>query len=350
MRKISSAFILKLGVIGLNILSFNKTQAAVLTVNNSPNNPGQYSQIDPAIAAANPGDTIYVQGSSANYSNATITKSITLIGAGAYSQTQFGLQAKLSILNINSGVSNIKILGLRVFDILNANNLVGSHDILISNCEIGQFLNVDGCVDTYNIFIRNNIFRSVNSVNVRFSGVNTTNGCYNFLIENNFFSGSIQNLTLTNTLVQHNIFMSANSDAFGNINANLIISNNIFYNSNPSASTSACIFNNNITYNTGATYAALGGTNIDNVDPMFVNVPSATFSALYNYQLQATSPGVGAASDGSDIGFYGGAGYATITGEVYNMPVIRKMDIQNTNVPQNGNVNVKVRSTKSRTN
>jgi hypothetical protein len=39
-----------------------------------------------------------------------------------------------------------------------------------------------------------------------------------------------------------------------------------------------------------------------------------------------------------------------VTGEVYNMPVIRKMMIQNTSVPQNGNIDVKVRSTKSRTN
>jgi hypothetical protein len=83
MRKISSAFLFMM------ILGFNSTNAAVLTVNNSPNNPGQYAQIDPAIAAANVGDTIYVQGSSANYSNATITKSLTIIGAGTYSQTPF---------------------------------------------------------------------------------------------------------------------------------------------------------------------------------------------------------------------------------------------------------------------
>ena len=344
MRKISSAFLFMM------ILGFNTTNATVLTVNNSPNLPGQYSQLDPAIAAANAGDTIYVQGSSANYSNATVTKSLTIIGPGAYSQTPMQLQAKISIVVINSGVSNIVIKGLRVFDFLTASNLNGSHDILISNCEIGQYLNLNGCTNTYNIFVRNNIFRSVNSVNIGMSVVTATSGCYNFVFENNIFNGNLTDFNLTNTLIQHNIFISSNSNAFANPTSNLIINNNIFYNTNPSANTFACIFNNNITYNSGTTYPALGGSNLDNADPLFVNVPNNNFSSTYNYNLQASSPGVNAASDGSDIGFYGGAGYVTLTGEVYNMPVIRKMDIQNTNVPQNGNVNVKVKSTRSRTN
>jgi hypothetical protein len=344
MRKISCAFLL------LMTLSLISTYAAVLTVNNSPNNPGQYAQIDPAIAAANVGDTIYVQGSSANYSNATITKSLTIIGAGTYSQTDFALQSKISVLTISSGVSNLIIKGLRVFDILYSSNLNGSHDILISNCEIGQYLSLNGCINTYNIIVRNNIFRSVNSINIGMNSVNTTNGCYNFIFENNIFNGNLTDFNLTNTLIQHNIFISSNSNAFANPNSNLIINNNIFYNTNPSANTLACVFNNNITYNSGTTYAALGGTNLDNVDPLFIDVPNNNFSSTYNYNLQTSSPGVNAASDGSDIGFYGGAGYVTTTGEVYNMPVIRKMDVQNTSVPQNGNVNVKVRSTRSRVN
>lgn len=33
---------------------------------------------------------------------------------------------------------------------------------------------------------------------------------------------------------------------------------------------------------------------------------------------------------------------AQLQGKMYNMPVIRKMMIQNTSVPQNGNIDVKV--------
>lgn len=349
MRKISASFLLPT-IMGFVLLGFNSTNATVITVNNSPNNPGQYAQIDPAIAAANPGDTIYVQGSSATYSNATVTKSLTIIGPGAFSQTPLQLQAKISVLTVNSGVSNLAIKGLYVLDIISANSLNGSHDIVISNCQIGQYISLNGCINTYNIIIRNNIIRNFGSVNVGMSAVSAAVGCYNFVLENNFFNGSLNDFNLTNTLIQHNIFISNNSNAFGNPTSNLIINNNIFYNTNPSANAVACIFNNNITYNSGTTYAALGGSNLDNVDPLFVNVPNNNFSSTYNYNLQTSSPGVNAASDGSDIGFYGGAGNVTLTGEVYNMPVIRKMDIQNTNVPQNGNVNVKVRSTKSRTN
>jgi hypothetical protein len=95
----------------------------------------------------------------------------------------------------------------------------------------------------------------------------------------------------------------------------------------------------------------MGGTgNLDNVNPLFVNVATGNYSAAYNFHLQAGSPGIGASSIGDDIGFYGGSFESTITGETLNMTVIRVMDIQNQNVPQTGNVNVKVRSTKSRTN
>jgi hypothetical protein len=97
----------------------------------------------------------------------------------------------------------------------------------------------------------------------------------------------------------------------------------------------------------------LGGTNIDNVDPQFVNITLATgFNINYNYTLQAASPAHNAGSDGTDLGYYGGPSVVDLTrrGEVINMPVVRQMTIQNITVPQNGNINVKVRSTISRVN
>jgi hypothetical protein len=96
----------------------------------------------------------------------------------------------------------------------------------------------------------------------------------------------------------------------------------------------------------------LGGTNIDNTDPLFILAPATGgYLPSHNFSLLAGSPAINSGNDGTNIGITGGSSNInTVTGEVFNMPVIRKMNIQNTNVPQSGNVNVKVRSTKARTN
>jgi hypothetical protein len=134
---------------------------------------------------------------------------------------------------------------------------------------------------------------------------------------------------------------------------NATIQNNIFYRADPTQYTSGCAFNHNISYNPSGTFTNLNGTgNFDNTNPQFVNFPSGGdyFNWTHNYDLSPSSPGNNAGTDGTDIGIYGGTFPVNPYGETYNMPVIRQMNITNTNVPQNGNVNVKVRSTKSRGN
>lgn len=122
-----------------------------------------------------------------------------------------------------------------------------------------------------------------------------------------------------------------------------------FYNADPIANTTSCTYSNNISFSTGTPYANMIGTgNLDNVNPEFVNVTNGAYTTAFNFHLSNFSPAIGASSTGDDIGIYGGSFTATTTGETSNLPVIRTMDIQNLNVIQNGNVNVKVRSTKAR--
>ena len=348
MKKNSITFLLQI-LTGIMFFVLNQTSAAVLVVNNSPNNPGQYAQIDQAMAAANAGDTIYVQGSAASYNNGTVTKSITLLGPGAFNQTDLHLIANVNSISINSNLSDITIRGFYLSSI-SANYSNQVHNLTISHCYITSQIGLGSMNNASNFFIYNNILNGSGS-NIEMGATTVANGNNNFVIQNNIFHGSIASSVVTNTVIQNNIFLGA-STAFNNVCSNAIINNNIFAASDPITNTSACVFNNNITYNSSSTYPLLGGTNIDNTNPMFVNVPDyAGFNQNYNYHLQTSSPGHNAGNDGTDIGIYGGQGFAvTTTGEVFNMPVIRKMDVQNTNVPQNGNVNVKVRSTKSRTN
>jgi hypothetical protein len=324
-------------------------RATVHVVNNSPNNPGQFAQIDAAIAAANPGDTIYVQGSAAAYSAATVTKSITLLGPGSFNQTDLQLIANVNSIAVNGGISNVTIRGFYTSQI-SANYSNQLSNLTISHCYVTSQIGLGSMNNANNIFVYNNVFNSTGT-NIELGATTVANGNANFIIQNNIFHGSISSLVVTNTIIQNNIFLSVFT-AFNSICSNAIINNNIFASTDAVTNTVACVFNNNITYSPTVTYPLLGGTNLDNTNPLFVNVPDFNgYNNAYNYHLQTTSPGHNAGNDGTDIGIYGGQGYSvTTTGEVYNMPVIRKMDVQNTNVPQSGNVNVKVRSTKSRTN
>jgi hypothetical protein len=63
--------------------------ATVLTVSNNPDRPAQFTQVDPAIAAAAAGDTIYVYGSLTTYNDFIINKRLVVIGAGYNTNNQF---------------------------------------------------------------------------------------------------------------------------------------------------------------------------------------------------------------------------------------------------------------------
>jgi hypothetical protein len=325
--------------------------AAILLVNNLAGGPGQYSQINAAMTAANPADTIYVSGSNLVYSTFNITKSITIIGPGAYSDKQNPFAATLNGFTCDDNISNIKIKGFLFVADANFTGVTGVSNLEIVGNVFNQFLTFNGASNFSLINIANNIFPNAALDKIEF--VNSS-GFNNVTIQNNILFGSIRSLNAPNSLVNNNIFINITNafDAFGAYQfANVTIKDNIFYNSNPIPSTTNCTYLNNISYSTSTTYSLMTGSgNLDNVNPLFVNVLAGNYTTAFNFHLQAGSPAIGASSIADDIGFYGGSFESTVTGETLNMPVMRAVDIQNTSVPQNGNVNVKVRSTKSRTN
>jgi hypothetical protein len=327
--------------------------AAVLTVNNLTGGPGQYAQINAAITVANPGDTIYVSGSNVIYAAFNITKdSLTIIGPGTYSDKQNAFAANINGFTCNDNLTFIKIKGLLLSDDADFSQTNG-----ITNLEIigntfstsSAYINFNNSDNFSNINIANNIFAVISTNVIDF--VNST-GFSNVIIQNNILFGSIRSLNAPNSVVINNVFINEINafDDFGaSLFANVMIKDNIFYKSHPLNNTTGCTYQNNISYSPTISYPLMGGTgNIDNTDPLFINVTTGNYTPSFNFHLATGSPAFGNSSTGDDIGFYGGTFFTSVTGETYNMPVIRVMDIQNQNVPQNGNVNVKVRSTKSR--
>ena len=328
-------------------------KAAVLTVNNAPSGGAQFAQINAAITAANAGDTIYVSGSPNSYADVTITKSIAIIGPGTYNQTAMQLPAKIASITFSSNLTQVSVIGLWISNTIYFGSFTNIHSVLIGNCRIDNSIPFGGTNNSSDFIFRNNIFTS--HIGTAITGGSNT-GCFNFMFENNLICTALNSLNITGTLIQNNVFYNplvnnGSATAFYGTCSNMILNNNIFYNANPTTNTTGCVYNNNLTYSTSTTYPALGGTNIDNANPLFVNVAtSGGFLSSYDFHLQALSPAINAGSDGTDIGYYGGGVAVSETGEIENMPFIRAMNVTNGSVPQNGNVNVKVRSTKARTN
>ena len=84
----------KLLLLSLLTLFFTNVHATILIVDNGPLSGAPYKDIQPAINAAQPGDTIYVQGSTTEYSGSyTANFKLTIIGSGYNpSGTQYNLK------------------------------------------------------------------------------------------------------------------------------------------------------------------------------------------------------------------------------------------------------------------
>jgi len=66
------------------------SRAGILVVDQDPSNQAaDYQQLQPAVDASQPGDTIYVMASATIYEAATINKSLTLIGSGTHKDIAF---------------------------------------------------------------------------------------------------------------------------------------------------------------------------------------------------------------------------------------------------------------------
>lgn len=325
--------------------------ATVWTVSNNPNSPGQYDNIQDAMDAASAGDTIYISGSQTSYGDITITKQLTLIGAGYNTNNQFNFKTQLNAITLEIGMdgfgnptsnpSGSVIIGLQ------ADNIVGGTDI--DNIQIfrnhcgGIWLNSTGS----GWVIKNNITDKIDG------GTNATN----VLIYNNIIKdqGGIRYFSKNSITVSNNLFIYPyhSASAFWSVSY-AILSNNIFYGISIQGC-DYCTFNNNISI--GGDYTDFiydhntGANNYVDVNPQFVSVAATEFSFSDDYHLQASSPGKNAGTDGTDIGIYGGSYPFPSGGDVPwqtsampSIPQIIEMNIQNAVIPVDSTLHVQVKA------
>ena len=237
---------------------------------------------DSAYNKAMDDDYIYLPGTVIS-GDKTITKKLTIIGAGHYpDSTQYtgkslftgqfliekkctleGIEIANSLVIMNAAASNSSFIRIRA----SALYLGGTNDHFIDGSAIsyitGRVYNSSSCVSSANLFVKNSILQSVSSL--QFSSFN-----------NSIFLGSNSGwfyLKVANSSFINCIFRGLfNIDWFAENNCYPLVGNSSNYCINPVAAG-----NNN--------YSS------SQADTLFVNSPNASsFDYQYNYHLKPNSP------------------------------------------------------------
>jgi hypothetical protein len=319
--------------------------ATIRTVSNSPLSVGQYTDLQVAITASASGDTVYVHGSPIAYGNVTINRRITLIGAGYKpTNTQYNVGTFINNITLDSTAFNVPIFNSRFiglgFSYLTVSDNTGG--ILIERC-YGNITSYGG----NGWIIQNNIISILN--------IYGPTPLSSFLVRNNIFLGYINaNVVASGLLIDHNVFLGSGAYVYSTSYAT--ISNNIFYNSNQSVNGSLvtfCSFTKNLTVYSAVDNLPYGnntGTgNFNNADPANLfngTISVTTYPAItgYDFTIKTGSPADNSATDGTDLGIYGGAKpMPNLTGAP-PFPQVTLLNINNTSVPLNGTLNYQLKA------
>lgn len=329
-------------------LSFIWSQAAVLTVDNSPTGGAQFADLQAAIDAATAGDTLHVIGSGLSYGAVILRKQLFLFGTGynpAFPLTQKTLIANITINQISpvfspagSVISGFEISGIGV------NASTDATGITISRCNIANLFLGNICP---NWVIEHNIINNMGLFNNA-----------NVVVRNNIIQNQITSSNQPTVLITNNIFTNttASGNAFGSMNL-ATITNNIFYLGRSPQGATNCIFSNNISFGTpddALLYGSNTGTNNQvTVDPMFLSAATGGYTPEKDWRLAAASPGINAGTDGTDIGLYGGIRPFPVGGAApfYTsappaIPQIEQFTLFNPNVAQGDSLQVEIRARK----
>ena len=296
-------------IIGIFLFSLSLMGQTVVTLNHQGNTTlyrGANAVVEANAAAVN-GDTINIPGGF--FTSITISKKLVIFGTGHFpdSLNATGRSYLTSGLTLNDGSDSSHIEGLYINGDINFASNADIDDVIIKRCNFSA-LNFSGTTKNNN--------RALINQNVIRGSADFNNASY-LTFSNNILVGRIYNAT-ENIMFDHNNLLTCigynNGNCFTTV-SNVIFSNNILQNTWSSYSGFLAgennVFQNNL-FNfdpTGSWSNNVYTSNIISVnsDSIFVNHALNTgFEYTHDFNLKSTSSGKNAATDGTDIGIYGG--------------------------------------------
>ncbi len=291
------------------VLSCSFADAAIWRVNNNGFG-AHFTSIEEVNNAyyVNPGDTIHLEGSNKSYgSNFYIKKKMTIIGAGYnFDENEFSPSNGL-ITEIGSVTFYREAAGSRLFGVyVNESGVsINASDIQISRCRISNFISLS--YDISDIRITQNFF-STGGIN------NSVLSSASYFPSNVIFNHNICQRPLV--LNDAQVFSECNNNIFDILippsnQASLKFKTGSFRNNILTKDVKTEINGNNTTnvaHNIGGKMSPFGTANnnliVEDMAQLFVARQSSASDA--QYQLKPNSAAAGKASDGGDIGVFGG--------------------------------------------
>jgi hypothetical protein len=331
--------ILLLGIVASSLLA-----QVPITVSNFPGVSADYNDLQTAIDASPQNSTIYVYASSESYGNINITKMVSLYGTGSFPDSPSPVRSTLGTVTFSQFQAD------------------SSHGSILSGFATGS---ISISEHLRNITIERNIGSTISlnyNLNVSIMNCRLNSNAYGTMINLN----ASTNTTILNCRIYRNY--SSNSydiNIFSGGHA-LIANNYVYFRSESSDYATEYLFRgpnytieNNIFDLSG--YATWGDPNSSQITnnlstleaPIGQNfnsgseniIGSATFTSTTwgdadYYALDFGSPGVGAGTDGTDLGIHGGSlGF----GNAYMppLPYVHKLLVPAV-VPQNGTITIEI--------
>ena len=345
----------------------------IRTVNNAPGSAGQFTDLQTAIDASAPYDTLYVHASPTAYPDVIIVKPIVIFGEGALPDQQSQIKTDIHGIslvystNFSSNAGGSKIYGCRIeYLTIGTGNVNGVSDITLERNQISTMSFNQGPPPIYTLGIHNNIV-ATNNLIASIYGLIMSNcvflnnimggtsiqmgGSYNNLFANNVFLGNSQGFG--GAQIMNNLFMKYQGDNQDNniFGSNCSFVNNVF--SNGASFCSGCGISqiNNI-FNAGAVVVQSPAGQGVLWDSGYANYPNTVFP---NFHLLSTSVGVGFGTDNTDVGIYGGAfpwtDYTSNPDARYlyyappkQLPVLQQLIVLNPTATPSGQINIQFKA------
>lgn len=263
-RKFTTVFLL---IFALNLTTVGSAAAIAIYVNNSTDQVADFTSIQAAVNAANPGDEIIVKpGTYAE--NINVTKNLTIISESGNPSDTIIQAAKSSEDIFSIWTSGVSIKGFSI----EGSAYSGIHFFGVTDCHIEcNNLSNNSCgIDLYmfssgNTLDNNNITDSV-------TGISLGDSWYNILSNNSISNctGGISLFDSTNNTLKDNL-ISENTEGIsliGESNGNILINNTLYLNENLGLhiyeTSNNLIYNNYFNNTLNVESELVSGTNIWN--------------------------------------------------------------------------------------